>query len=53
MEKLSIQDLAACVRFTEVCPECGDDLDTGYGCNACGYDAYPLIVLAEAPVGRH
>lgn len=23
----------------DICPECGDELDTGFECNNCGYDA--------------
>lgn len=23
----------------DICPECGGALDTGWECNACGYDA--------------
>ena len=23
----------------DVCPDCGNDLDTGWECNTCGYDA--------------
>ncbi len=23
------------------CPECGGELDTGWECNDCGFDAYP------------
>lgn len=25
----------------DVCPECGGDLDIGWECNDCGYDAMP------------
>lgn len=25
----------------DICPECGGDLDTGWECNDCGYDAKP------------
>ncbi len=25
----------------DVCPECGGELDTGWECNSCGYDAAP------------
>lgn len=25
----------------DVCPECGGELDTGWECTACGYDAQP------------
>lgn len=24
------------------CPECGGELDTGWECNDCGYDARPI-----------
>lgn len=27
----------------DVCPRCLGDLDTGWECSACGYDAFPLI----------
>ncbi len=26
----------------DLCPECGGQLDTGWECNACGYDARDL-----------
>lgn len=25
----------------DVCPECGGELDTGWECNLCGFDALP------------
>lgn len=25
------------------CPECGGELDTGFECNDCGFDAVPEI----------
>lgn len=25
----------------DICPKCGGDLDTGWECNTCGYDACP------------
>lgn len=28
----------ACAK-EDLCPECGDELDTGWECNGCGYDA--------------
>jgi hypothetical protein len=27
----------------DLCPMCMGNLDTGYECNSCGYDAMPLI----------
>jgi tRNA(Ile2) C34 agmatinyltransferase TiaS len=34
----------------DICPECGGALDTGWECNACGYDAqdeaYPPAMRA-------
>lgn len=26
-----------------ICPECSGELDTGWECNSCGYDAMPLV----------
>lgn len=26
----------------DICPECGGSLDTGWECNACGFDALPI-----------
>ena len=28
---------------SDICPECGGELDTGWECNACGFDAAPLV----------
>lgn len=28
----------------DLCPECGGELDTGWECNRCGYDAQPIVV---------
>jgi hypothetical protein len=25
----------------DICPECGGELDTGWECNKCGFDAKP------------
>lgn len=25
------------------CPHCGGELDTGFECNDCGFDALPLV----------
>lgn len=30
------------------CPECGGELDTGWECSNCGYDARPLALVWEA-----
>lgn len=27
----------------DVCPKCLGELDTGWECNSCGYDARPLV----------
>lgn len=27
------------IRFGDQCPECGGDIDTGWECNNCGFDA--------------
>jgi tRNA(Ile2) C34 agmatinyltransferase TiaS len=27
----------------DICPECGGELDTGWECNSCGFDAMPII----------
>lgn len=37
--------LAAAVKAAEndQCPKCGGELDTGWECNKCSYDAKPLI----------
>jgi len=28
----------------DMCPKCGGELDTGWECNSCGFDAMPLVV---------
>lgn len=32
----------------DICPECGGELDTGWECNDCGFDALPE--LKESPM---
>lgn len=27
----------------DMCPKCGGELDTGWECNLCGYDAMPHV----------
>lgn len=27
----------------DMCPKCGGELDTGWECNKCGYDALPHV----------
>jgi tRNA(Ile2) C34 agmatinyltransferase TiaS len=27
----------------DICPECRGELDTGWECNSCGYDAMSLV----------
>jgi hypothetical protein len=34
------------------CPRCLGELDTGYECNDCGYDAYGLVLGCEPLEGR-
>ena len=29
----------------DMCPKCGGELDTGWECNKCGFDAMPLVSL--------
>lgn len=31
------------IALDDYCPECGGELDTGWECNACGFDAKPLV----------
>lgn len=42
---------AADVELAEndVCPRCGGELDTGWGCNSCKFDARYLIERSDAP----
>lgn len=35
------------VALEDGCPECGGELDTGWECNDCGYDARPLVKAAR------
>ena len=34
------------------CPECGDELDTGWECTECGFDARPLALEAARREGE-
>jgi hypothetical protein len=27
----------------DICPECGDELDTGFECIGCGFDAESIV----------
>ena len=36
----------------ERCPECGHDLDTGWECNTCGFDAMPEALAIEERKNR-
>jgi hypothetical protein len=39
-----MSDQAICTLLAnDLCPECLGDLDTGWECNKCGYDAMPLM----------
>lgn len=38
----------------DLCPQCGGELDTGWECNKCGYDAKPHTAPARcAAVNRN
>lgn len=30
-----------------MCPKCGGELDTGWECNSCGYDAFPHVQAVQ------
>lgn len=30
------------------CPKCDGELDTGWECSSCGFDALPLVQVASA-----
>lgn len=32
------------MALRDKCPECGGELDTGWECNDCNFDARPLMV---------
>lgn len=32
------------------CPKCGGELDTGFECNDCGFDALPFLTPEGYPV---
>lgn len=34
----------------DICPECGGQLDTGWECNRCGYDAKFLLDDSAGPI---
>lgn len=36
-DELSVRD--------DKCPRCGGELDTGWECNRCGFDAFPIALL--------
>jgi len=38
----------AFVACLEACPECGGELDTGWECNRCGFDAQPEMRASPA-----
>lgn len=39
----------ACIELIKenICPICLGELDTGWECNSCGYDAVPLGIKLE------
>jgi len=38
------------VALQDTCPICFGELDTGWECNNCGYDAMPLVTGALQPI---
>ena len=46
MNKVSVHPTTAAKVKNDVCPKCGGELDTGWECNSCGYDAAWAV---EAP----
>jgi tRNA(Ile2) C34 agmatinyltransferase TiaS len=38
-----IRELAEEYAANDICPKCYGELDTGWECTKCGYDAKPLI----------
>lgn len=36
----------------DVCPKCGGELDTGWECNDCGYDAMWALSFMRPAEGR-
>ena len=37
----------AIIRQHDLCPECGGELDTGWECNDCGFDASDIAYTEE------
>ena len=35
----------------DICPECGGELDTGWECNDCGFDARDIAITIPARSG--
>lgn len=38
---VSVKEHRELLIAEETCPECGGELDTGWECNKCGFDAQP------------
>ena len=32
----------------DICPECLGQLDTGYECNSCNFDAIPVVQIVKS-----
>ena len=39
---MNVEKLRA-IALRDICPICFGELDTGWECNNCGYDARPLV----------
>ena len=42
-----MDELSKALVEEDVCPKCLGELDTGWECNDCDYDARPLIDLEQ------
>lgn len=47
-----IQPIIGCIE-NDICPLCKSELDTGYECNKCGYDAEPIVMLLTNIIVYH
>lgn len=47
-KQLTKAEIRAAVIAEDKCPECGGELDTGWECNKCGFDARPEAMNAAS-----
>lgn len=43
-QRISSASLRERAVANDRCPECGGELDTGWECNDCGFDARPIAM---------